>query len=250
MFAPVFVLRSARRASLAPWLWLSILLAGCGGGTTGNGVAPGDDAASSDDSAIAEVGGDDAGSDTASSVPPPERLACVSSSRLASGLPTSTYGAVEADLIAIIPPYSSVNCPSDSGHVHLQLDISGKRYDVAINVESTTGDQVSILTKDLPAGQLPAEGFSNVGFSYVNTLGVHSTEFTAMSKSALVAKLQSELANASRVAIHGLTYSDGTGIHDIHKNGGTNHDGAVVVHGGGAGGADHVLAFRFSSDVF
>ncbi len=235
-------------------LWLLLLVAGCGGTPVGKGTV--DDVGTGDDGALADDATplDDAGGDTATPLddgvvfPPVRRLSCVPQNQLAKDLPITLWGAVEADLVAITPPGAPGNCPNDSGHVHLQLDITGKRYDVAVNVESTTGDPMSILTKDLPA-QLPALGYSNSSFDYPLTLGVHSTEFVSVAKAALVTRLQTELKNASRVSIHGLTYTDGTGIHDIHKNS-AGRDGVILVRRGGAGGADHAIALKFSTDVF
>ncbi len=77
---------------------------------------------------------------------PVRRLACVPTSQLAGDLPKNVYGAVEAELVAITPPNTHTACPNDSGHVHLQLDVTGKRYDVAVNVESTTGAEMAIFT--------------------------------------------------------------------------------------------------------
>lgn len=237
-------------------LWLLLLAAGCGSSSAGGVIATNDTGGSGDDAAPVDDATplDATGVDTATPLddgvvfPPVRRLACVPLSGLAHDLPITLWGAVEADLVAITPPGAAGNCPSDSGHVHLQLDITGKRYDVAVNIESTAGDPMSILTKDLPA-QLPALGYSNSSFDYPLTLGVHSTDFVAIAKAALVARLQTELKTASRVSIHGLTYTDGSGIHDVHKNN-PGRDGVIIVRRGGAGGSDHAIALKFSTDVF
>jgi hypothetical protein len=249
-------LRIPARPRTAWALWLLLLAAGCSGTSGGGVVASNDTGATGDDATTLDdaLPLDDALVDTAAPVddgvtfPPVRRLACVPLSGLAHDLPITLWGAVEADLVAITPPGAAGNCPNDSGHVHLQLDITGKRYDVAVNIESTAGDPMSILTKDLPA-QLPGLGYSNSSFDYPLTLGVHSTDFVAIAKAALVTRLQSELKNASRVSIHGLTYTDGSGIHDVHKNN-PGHDGVILVRRGGAGGSDHAIALKFSTDVF
>lgn len=242
--------RTPTQARHAWAFWLLLLAAGCSGSSAGNLIAGDDTGTAGDDATpLGDTGVDTAApADDGVVFPPVRRLACVPLSGLAKDLPITMWGAVEADLVAITPPGAAGNCPKDSGHVHLQLDITGKRYDVAVNIESTAGDPMSILTKDLPA-QLPATGYSNSSFDYPLTLGAHSTDFVAIGKAALVSRLQSELKTASRVSIHGLTYTDGSGIHDVHKNN-PGRDGVIIVRRGGAGGSDHAIALRFSTDVF
>lgn len=230
------------------WLLALSLVAGCGSSAAPIGGTP-EDADVSDDGAPDGAVPADATPDDGPEIGPPRRLACVPTSGLAKDLPPLLYGAVEGELVTITPPNAPGNtCPEDSGHVHLQLDIGGKRYDVAVNVESTSGAQMAIFTKDLPASLNPP-GYTNSGFDFPISLGAHSGDFTSLSKAALVTRLQTELKGASRVSIHGLTYDDGSGIHNVHKNA-PGRDGAIVVRGGGAGGTDHVIALRFSDDVF
>jgi len=54
---------------------------------------------------------------------------------------------------------------------------------------------------------------------------------------------------ASRVSIHGRSYPDGTGLHNVHRNNG-GHDGCILMRRNGVGGTDHVIALKFSGDVF
>jgi hypothetical protein len=243
---------------------LLLLLVGCGAPVA---TAVADDAALDDAAVASEVASDgespspdapdSASIGTDSAVPetspdggalPVRRLPCVSTAQLASDLPKNVYGAVEAELVAITPPGTKTSCPTDTGHVHLQLDITGKRYDVAVNVESTTGAEMAIFTKDLPP-TLQSFGYHPAKFDFPTDLGAHSTDFVPTAKAALITRIESELASASRVSIHGLTYTDGTGIHDIHRYG-SDRDGVMIVRGGGAAGMDHAVALRFSTDVF
>jgi hypothetical protein len=243
-----------------PALSLLLMLGACGSSTSAE--LPVDDGAA--DAPLGLDGasdGDLAQPDTALPAPdafvdalsdagalPVRRLPCVTTAQLASDWPKNVYGAVEAELVAITPPGAHTSCPNDSGHVHLQLDVTGKRYDVAVNVESTTGAQMAIFTKDLPPALQPF-GYHAAAFDFPTNLGAHSTDFAPLAKADLVTRIESELAKASRVSIHGLTYTDGTGIHDIHRYG-SNRDGVVIVRGGGAAGSDHAVALRFSTDVF
>ncbi len=51
-------------------------------------------------------------------------------------------------------------------------------------------------------------------------------------------KLQSLVSQLSQtcdlMGVYGTTYSDGTGIHDIHMNSGTGHDGALIFYFAGS----------------
>lgn len=228
-------------------------------GPTTDDSGAGDETISGDDSSttIDAPGGDtitttDApGTDTF--VPPVDagpvrRLPCVGTSGLANNLPFDAYGAIEGELVSIVPP-GTHGCPNDSDHLHLQIDVDGKRYDIAMTINDTTGGQpMDFLTKDIAPKPLP-KGWNAVGFDFPTDLGVHSGDFTAMAKAPLLARLQSELATVSFVTIHGKSYTDGTGVHDVHRNGG-GHDGVLLAHGVGAGGLDHALALHFYNDTF
>ncbi|MGZ3423182.1 MAG: hypothetical protein ACXVEE_35295 [Polyangiales bacterium] len=166
---------------------------------------------------------------------------CVKSFALAHDLPHDADGALEGDLVGI-------DCPGDPDHLHLQVAVGESRYDIAIPVyDSMGGLPIGVLTEDVPAGSAPP-GWSSAGFSYVSNLGVHSSAFTMLDKAGVTAKLKSELQYA-HVSIHGKSYTDGSGVHDVHYRDGT-HDGVVLLRGRGAGGTDHAIAVRYSSGTF
>ena len=180
--------------------------------------------------------------------PKVRRLPCVDRGGLAADLPLDVFGALEGELVSLVPPGNKA-CPSDSDHLHLQVDVAGKRYDVAITIDSSTGGTpIALITKDLAPTTSPP-GWSAAGFDFPKDLGIPSADFVSMTKLQLLTKLQTELASVSFVSIHGHSYTDGTGLHNIHRNGG-GHDGVILVRGGGAGGTDHAIALRFSTDVF
>jgi hypothetical protein len=190
-------------------------------------------------------------SDTSSSgedatPPPPMRLPCVPRAGLATDLPLNTDGELEGQIVSLVPPGTS-KCPSDTDHLHLQIAVGSKRYDVAVTVDSTTGGApLAVFTKDVPAGPLPPNGWGAAHLDFPTDLAAHSGDFTPLAKADLLARLEKELATASTVSIHGLSYTDGTGLHDVHRNG-HDHDGAIFVH---QGATDHVIALRFSTDTF
>ena len=226
-----------------------LLFPACGGSSGGGGTETGDDSGAPPDDTSATETGDDAGVDT---TPPGDatvrRLPCLPSTKLSGDLPFDTYGALEGELVSIVPP-GTHGCPEDADHLHLQIDVGGKRYDVAVTVNDATGGQpMMIFEKDLAPTTAPP-GWSGAGFDFVTNLGAHSSSFTALASAPLLSKLEGELATVSSISVHGKSYTDGTGVHDVHRNGG-GHDGVLLMRGQGAGGTDHAFALRFYSDVF
>lgn len=207
---------------------------------------------------VADAG--DAGDDTALSdagrdadAPPPDpfpvvRLPCVGSSALARDLPTGEpYGALEGELVSLVPP-GTKGCPEDPDHLHLQVRVGSKRYDVAVNIDSTSHDPLGFITKSF-APALPAQGWSGDTFDYPRDLGIVSADFEKLDKAALLARLTKELSTAARVRVYGRAYLDGTGLHNIHRNG-KDRDGGILIRRADATGADKFLALRFATDVF
>lgn len=177
---------------------------------------------------------------------PVRRLPCVQRSALARDLPLEAWGALEGELVTIVLP-TDKGCPTDPDHLHLQLEVSGKRYDVAVTVDSDFGAPIAIHTKGLPAGPLPPEGWTAAPFDYTRDLGTPSADYQALARDALVTRLSTELSSAARVRIFGRAYSDGTGVHNVHRNG-RDRDGLILIHH--VDGGDRAIALRFASDVF
>ncbi len=176
----------------------------------------------------------------------PLRLPCLGRKQLAADLPKNVDGALEGELVSIVPPGTGGACPNDADHLHLQIQVGTSRYDVAITVnDTTTAAPMAIFAKDLAPASAP-QGWSSARFDYVTDLGVHASDFTPFAKAELVARWLVELKDATHVSVHGLSYTDGTGLHDVHRNGG-GHDGVVLVH---LGSADHAIAQRFSTSAF
>jgi len=150
--------------------------------------------------------------------------------------------------VSIVPPGTGGGCPSDADHLHLQVAVGSKRYDVAVTIfDAPGGAPLGLFTKDLAATSGIAMGWSGTArFDFVSDLGVHSDAFTPLAKPALLTRLETELEGASSVRIFGRSYTDGTGVHDVHRNGG-GRDGVILVHGAAA---DHAIALRFATDVF
>lgn len=179
---------------------------------------------------------------------PVRRLPCVGRTGLATDLPSDVYGALEAELVSIVPP-GTKNCPSDSDHLHLQVLVGSKRYDVALTIDSATSAPLAIHVQTM-GPTLPTPGWAtDTTFDYAKMLSVPSADFKPLARDALLARLQSELSTAARLRIFGISYTDGTGTHNVHRNG-RDRDGVMLVHRVEAGGGDRAIALRFSDQVF
>ena len=236
--------------------WLAALLLGCG--------AAEDPLGASEDAGAAEASADDATGDVASNDGPAgdgspadaavdaapfpvRRLPCVDRTKLAGDLPNDGYGALEAELVSLVPP-GTKSCPADPDHLHLQVLVDARRYDVAITIDSDTAAPLAILVKSRPPS-LPGVGWANDTFDYERELATASADFKPLDKAALLARLTTELSKVSRLRVFGRGYTDGTGTHFVHRNG-KDRDGALILRRVEPGGGDRVIALRFANQVF
>jgi len=176
------------------------------------------------------------------------RLPCARRDQLANDLPPEVFGALEAELVSIVPP-GTRDCPSDPSHLHLQLLIDTKRYDVAVTIDSDFGAPLAIHVQKRPPASLPPDGWSDATFDYNRDIGTPSADYEALTRDALLTRLQDELAIAARVRVHGRSYMDGTGVHNVHRNG-RDRDGVIVIHRVEPDGGDRAIALRFANQVF
>lgn len=154
-------------------------------------------------------------------------------------LPKNAYGALVGKLDG---PLSN----ADNNHVFIFVRISNGphkgRYKLAFNTESTDHSAVQFFVHDeeIAMAAVPAEEFTtDASLSYVD-LGLHQTDFQEVANGQLRTIVQSSAHDADLVAAYGVTFSDGTGIHDLHYNNGEkpgskfgnhpNKDGALVFY--------------------
>ncbi|HVO30485.1 MAG TPA: hypothetical protein VMV18_07105 [bacterium] len=229
------------------FLALLLLVGGCGaptvtdlGGSAGETPTPGDTTPTPSSSA------------TPSSTPSatdgtPTRQACTSN--FGSGITggSGTFGRLDGYLVSIVPPGSTSGCNDDSSHVHLQIQMHGGIYDVAVNVHDNTGGNVLFTESDIadPDGSWSEGWHAGDTLDYVN-LGLHASAFTAMSESSLSQKIEAELAQANHVSVFATAYGP-AGVHDVHRQSGGN-DGAIVIQP--LSGTAHVLFFHFADQTF
>jgi len=175
----------------------------------------------------------------------PTRLPCTST--FGSAMNT-TFGRLDGYLVSIVNPGTS-GCASDSTHVHLQIRVNGGIENIAVNVQSSSGNpNVDFLTINAPLSNGAwLEGWHpSQSFDFVTNLGVHSGSFTEMTPSQLITLVNNDLATANHISIF-TTGFDATGGHLIHRNP-TNHDGALVVNP--LSSSPQYLLFHFTTQTF
>lgn len=194
--------------------------------------------------------GGDAGSSTDGT---PMRRPCTSS--FGSAL-SATFGRMDGYLVAIVRPGSG-SCRADLGHVHLQVEVNGGVYDVAVNVGTdatsdvhTTTIEHALLGPAWSEGWHPRTTTATVAVDYA-ALGVHSNAMPLRTQTENVNALMTELATANHVSIYATGYSpDPSGAHLVHRSssGRSGEDGMVVTQP--LSSTAHARLFRFTNQTF
>lgn len=174
-------------------------------------------------------------------------------SHFGTALPaTPTFGRLDGFLVSIVPPGDMHGCNDDDSHVHLQIEMHGEIYDIAVDVsdDETGSDDVHSTTLEMvPPGDEPwTEGWhtgNELVTDYV-ALGLHSTDLPLFDKATLETTLETDLASANHISLYTTTYGD-DGAHLVHREGG-GHDGLIVTNP--LSWPSHVRFFCFSDQTF
>jgi hypothetical protein len=215
----------------------------CGGGTpvdagVADAGAPSPDARTSPDAGVPPDAGTGDGT--------PTRRPCTNN--FGSAMNT-TFGRLDGFLVTILNPGQGTSCSGDAHHVHLQVQTNGAIYNIAVNVDSSSGNpDVDFLSLDAPLKGAPwTEGWHpSQQLDYPSNLGVHSGNFSETTPTQLTSLVDSALANANHISIF-TTGFDSTGGHLIHRNG-SSHDGAIVIKPLSAN--PQYLLFHFTNQTF
>ncbi len=163
---------------------------------------------------------------------------------------TNAFGRIDGTVLAVVPPGDETCADPNATHLVLQVTLSGVAYRMVLDVLSDVGNpDVFFFEEDAPLAAGPwAEGWHpGVSFDYVLTLGLHSTVFTEMTETPLVAKVTSEIVLGTHVSVFATSAGEPDSAHLIHRNL-TNQDGAIVLDPESA--SPHYLLFRFAEDTF
>jgi hypothetical protein len=180
---------------------------------------------------------------------PPTRSSACTPLKDQNGTAIDTkYGRLDGTLRYVVPIGGPSSCNGDSAHVHLQVDVNGDIYDVAIDIGDSP-DDVGIYEANmsLPGGAW-AEGWHGTDQLTYTSLGIHSPQFMMEDPAALSSQLVTELAQVNHVSIFGMGYDTYNGCHDVHYENGNGEDGALFVDP--LSPQAHGLFFRFKTDSF
>jgi hypothetical protein len=166
---------------------------------------------------------------------------------------SAAYGRLDGYLVAIVPPGPSNPCHADSTHLHLQVQVSGAVYDVAVNVGTNdASNDVHTTTLDRALiGSAWSEGWhTDASVDYV-TLGVHAAAIPLRTQAETVAAMMTDLATANHVSIYATGYSPvSSGAHLVHRSTSNRvgEDGLLVTHP--LSPVAHARVFSFSTQTF
>ncbi len=242
------------------------LLLGCGSSTTTNGASA--DAGASDDaqaapptgndgSAVdANVDGNGTSNDSGPSTPDsgeadaaPRNAACTPLSAQTGTIVNTTHGRLDGTLVYVVPLGGPGKCNGDDSHVHLQIEVSGLVYDVAVDI-GAAGDEVGMLQDSIAVpGGAWAEGWHGTDALTYSTLGVKSSALTPAAPATIAAQVEALLQSTSKISVFCVGYTPGdNGCHDVHYENGNGEDGAIVLDPTSA--TSPILFFRFQGQSF
>jgi hypothetical protein len=130
-------------------------------------------------------------------------------------------------------------------HLQFYVDVGGgAKYQVDVNTRSKDGSDIEVYIAD--EGNNPNDPFSaqdpgvftDAQVSY-KAMGLTDSDFAPITYFRMDGQLSAALNAAEFVVVYGMTFDDGgpngKGVHEVHYNGGSNHDGAVLVYSTDAG---------------
>jgi hypothetical protein len=162
---------------------------------------------------------------------------------------SGTHGRLDGFLVSIVPPSNGSGCNRDNTHVHLQVEMNSEVYDVAVDIGTSTSDEIYFLEKSMstPGGTWAQGWHPGENLAYPS-LGVTSTQFNGATPSAAATNVENLLANVNEISVFGTGYSEKSGMHDIHYENGKSTDGAIVLNP--TSSTSQLLLFRFDNDKF
>jgi hypothetical protein len=186
---------------------------------------PGDGSGSMPSAEAGSTNGDDG-----SSGAPQRNAMCTPLSAQTGTAVNTNHGRLDGTLVYVLPIDGSSACNGDGAHVHLQIEVSGSVYDVAVDI-GKSGDEVGWYQQVLPVpGGTWSEGWHGSDDLGYSSLGLSSSEFATLAPMDMGNEVEALLANTSKISVFCTGYTPGdNGCHDVHYQDGTSQDGAIVL---------------------
>ena len=165
---------------------------------------------------------------------------------------TPQFGRLDGVVRAVILP-GDKQCKSDNDHVIVQIDADGVTYPAWVNVESnvaTIDPRIRFAELRAPlAFDTWSDGWHPLlgQLDYPTTLGVHTSDFTAMPKETIGTRMAELVPEGAKVSVFFDGFATSDGGHKVHRNG-YGKDGAMVVIE--KTGQPRWLLFHFSQQSF
>jgi hypothetical protein len=161
----------------------------------------------------------------------------------------TSHGRLDGTLVYVVDVGTGKTCNGDDSHVHLQIEVSGNVYDVAVDIGTAPNDEVGMYEDAIaiPDGTW-AEGWHGTDALAYPSLGLHVASFPIQDPTTIATQLEALLTSTSKISIFCTGYTQGNGCHDVHYEHGNGDDGAIVLNPTAA--TSTVLFFRFESDMF
>ena len=227
---------------------LFAMVAACGDSASSDGgsTSTGDDGGTASDDGGATTG--DGAASTADAAPASRNASCTPLSQQNGTAVSTSYGRLDGTLVYVVGIGQSRSCNGDDSHVHLQVEVSGNVYDVAVDI-GTNNDEVGLEETSITVpGGAWSEGWHGSDSLAYKTVGVHSSDMPLTSPHTLGTNLENLLVSTSQISIFCTGYTTNNGCHDVHYVDGTGRDGAIVLDPSSA--SSPVIFFRFSSQSF
>jgi hypothetical protein len=192
---------------------------------------------------------DDTGAEPIDAAPAPRNAACTPLSAQTGNIANTPHGRLDGTLVYVVPLGGPSKCNGDNSHVHLQVEVSGLVYDVAVDV-GQSGDEVGLVTKPItvPGGAWSAGWGGSDSLSYPS-FGLTSNDMPLQDPATIASEIEAAVASTSEVSIFCTSYSpQGNGCHDVHYESGHGNDGAIVLDPSSA--TPTVMFFRFQDQTF
>lgn len=153
-----------------------------------------------------------------------------------AGLPRNCFGQL-VGVCEKIAPGSRYRTAPDDNHIYLWVRASSGPhvglYECAVNLAAPlrwggfSPLLVCVREENCAAEEVPPDGFHAEARCSYEAMGLRDADFTERAQMPLAESIRAEATASVRVAVFGVTYGNGEGMHDIHLN---SHETPLSAH--------------------